>query len=81
MDIKGNLGSGGMVLKTELMYLIVEIVLFVILVVVSLFVFFGWGYVEISDEQRGGYVEVSLPVINWGKYSNLSKAENGDIFE
>lgn len=57
---------------------IISIAIFIVIIGYSLFVYMKWNV--ITDEKNKSSVEVNLPVINWDKYSNLSKKfENDNI--
>lgn len=51
------------------------IFLFLILIVYSLVLYSGWNK---NAEDENYVVEVSLPVMDWGNYSNLSKQYHTD---
>lgn len=62
---------------TDYLGLIAVVILFVVVMLYSVFLYLGWSEtpVEIQDS-----VEINLPVIEWQKYSNLSKQyENNTI--
>lgn len=56
----------------------VSIVLFTAIVIYTLVIYFGWNNpIDKSKEE----IEVALPVIDWQKYTNLSKQYEKDKIE
>ena len=51
------------------------ILLFLVIIIYAIVLYFGWN----EDLENGDYVvEVSLPVMDWNTYSNLSKQYPAD---
>lgn len=63
--------------KNYLQFL-VSIVLFVVILIYSLVIYFGWNNPIDKSKQE---IEVALPVIDWQKYTNLSKQYEKDKIE
>ncbi len=63
--------------KNYLQFL-VSIVLFIAIVIYSLVIYFGWNNPIDKSKQE---IEVALPVIDWQKYTNLSKQYEKDKME
>ena len=49
--------------------------MFAIVLIFSVYLYIGWDDIEESSSSE---LEVNLPVISWGKYTNLSKQYKGD---
>jgi hypothetical protein len=64
-------------LKNIKVYLpfIISITLFLILIGSSVYIYSNWHN---EKSPNGESVEINLPVINWGAYSNLSKKYEPD---
>jgi hypothetical protein len=54
---------------------VITVILFVVIAVYSLSIYFKWG---ISTDEVQTQVEVNLPVIDWNKYTVLSKQYQPD---
>lgn len=54
----------------EYLLLIASISMFITILVYSVVIYVGWNKPLINKDYQ---VEVSLPIIDWQKYSNLSK--------
>lgn len=63
--------------KNYLQFLI-SMVLFIAIMVYSLVIYFGWNK---AIDQSKEEIEVALPVIDWQKYTNLSKQYEKDKME
>lgn len=48
----------------------ISLLLFIVLTFYSVFIYLGWDDEPQIDDKS---IEVTLPIINWSKYTNLSK--------
>lgn len=56
--------------------IILTVILFLTILIFNLIIYLNWDG-DISNEENS--VEVNLPIIEWAKYTDLSKQYNEDI--